>query len=128
MILVDSSVVIDYTRKKDPKLQTVFMAGQAAICGVVRAEVLAGARNDKHRQLIIDDLAWFQELATPEALWEVVGDNLAALYRRGFTMPLPDVVLATLAIANNIELWARDAHFPLIQSVLPQLKLFQEPP
>jgi predicted nucleic acid-binding protein len=38
------------------------------------------------------------------------------------------VAIATVAIANGIELWARDRHFPLIQSILPALRLFQEPP
>ena len=44
------------------------------------------------------------------------------------TVPFPDAVVATLAIANNLELWTRDAHFTLIQQWLPALKLFQEPP
>jgi predicted nucleic acid-binding protein len=43
-------------------------------------------------------------------------------------VPFPDVVLATVAIANGIELWTRDKHFALIQGVLPALRLFQEPP
>ncbi|MFO0807261.1 MAG: hypothetical protein U0746_01420 [Gemmataceae bacterium] len=43
-------------------------------------------------------------------------------------MPFPDAVLATLAIANSIELWTRDKHFALIQTALPALRLFQEPP
>ena len=38
------------------------------------------------------------------------------------------VVLATVAISNDIELWTRDTHFPMIQKVLPALKLFVEPP
>jgi len=39
-------------------------------------------------------------------------------------------LVATLAqhSAAIIELWARDQHFPLIQTVLPSLRLFQEPP
>ena len=50
------------------------------------------------------------------------------LRRRGVTVPFQDAFMATLAIANDIELWARDAHYPMIQSILPSLKLFQEPP
>ena len=37
-------------------------------------------------------------------------------------------LIATVAIEINIELWTYDSHFQMIQSVLPQLRLFQEPP
>jgi predicted nucleic acid-binding protein len=57
-----------------------------------------------------------------------VGDNLAALRRGGITVPFPDTVIATVGIENDVEVWTRDPHFPAMQSVLPQLKLLQEPP
>ena len=38
------------------------------------------------------------------------------------------VLLATIAIESDIELWTYDSHFALIQAVLPALRLFQEPP
>jgi predicted nucleic acid-binding protein len=44
------------------------------------------------------------------------------------TVPFSDVLIATLAIANNAELWQRDRHFMVIHSVIPGLRLFQEPP
>ena len=43
-------------------------------------------------------------------------------------MPFPDAVIASVAIANGIELWTRDRHFTLVQQLLPALKLFPEPP
>ena len=41
---------------------------------------------------------------------------------------LPDAVIATVGLANDIEVWARDPHFPMMQLILPALKLYQEPP
>ena len=70
----------------------------------------------------------FRPLPIPEILWETVGRNQARLRANGITVPLTDTVVASLAIALNLELWAYDAHFALIQRVLPALKLFQEPP
>ena len=49
-------------------------------------------------------------------------------FSAGVTVPFPDVVLVTLAIDSGVELWTRDKHFALMQTVLPALKLFQEPP
>lgn len=42
MILVDAGVLIDFLRIKDPKLGRLFRSEPVAICGVTRAEILAG--------------------------------------------------------------------------------------
>jgi predicted nucleic acid-binding protein len=70
----------------------------------------------------------FQQAATPDSCWDLVGDNLADLNARGITVPFADAVIATLGIENDIEVWARDPHFPTMQKILTGLKLFQEPP
>ena len=128
MILVDTTVVIDYTRGKDAKLQALLSALPVAVCGVVRAEVLHGSRDPAHRQMLLIALAAFPLLSIPDALWDVTGDNLAALRSNGVTVPLSDAIIATLAIENDLEAWARDPHFPAMQRILPRLRLFHEPP
>lgn len=128
MILVDASVLIDFLRTKDPKLFGLFRSLPLAVCGVTRAEILAGARGDKNRQRLLQLLGTFQQMSTPESLWDRVGETLASLYAGGVTVPFPDAVLATLAIENQMEVWARDPHFPMIQKILPKLQMYQEPP
>ncbi len=119
---------VKFHQGKDPKLTALLPALPVAVCGVKRAEVLCGSRNPANRQKLLTSLSAFQTLPIPEALWDVVGDNLAALRAVGLTIPFPDTVLASVAMANGIELWTRDKHFPLVQRFLPALKLFQEPP
>jgi predicted nucleic acid-binding protein len=128
MILVDANVVIGYIKKPDPKVLGLFQTHQAAICGITRAEVLHGARNPADRQRLIQELNVFAQIAIPYSLWDAIGDALASLRAAGVTVPFPDTVLACVAIEYGIELWTRDQHFQLMQTVLPQLKLFQEPP
>jgi predicted nucleic acid-binding protein len=128
MILVDASVLIDYLRTKDPKLDKQFRTSTVAICGVTRAEILAGARSAKDRVRLVGFLARFHQAPTPETWWDLVGDNLAALYARGVSVPFPDAVVATVGIENDVEVWARDPHFPIMQTALPRLKLYKEPP
>jgi predicted nucleic acid-binding protein len=128
MILVDTSVVIDYTRGKDPKLRALVQTKPVAVCGVVRAEILCGARNAADRANLLVELAAFQAVATLESVWDALGDNLAQVRRNGLTVPLADAIIATLGIENDLEVWSRDQHFPAIQAILPRLKLFQEPP
>lgn len=48
MILIDSSVVIEFTRSGDPALLKQFFIHNGAITGITRAEVLHSARNPKH--------------------------------------------------------------------------------
>jgi predicted nucleic acid-binding protein len=128
MILVDTSVLIEFLRTKDRRLAQHFQTLAVASCGVIRAEILAGARSaaDRHRLTVF--LSPFHQIATPESIWETVGDNLAILAAQGLTVPLTDMLIATVAVNNNLELWQRDRHFSDIQRILPTLRLFQEPP
>ncbi len=128
MILVDAGVLIDFLRTKDPKLNKLFRSLPVAVCGVTRAEILAGARSTKDRQRLLRFLGTFQQMAIPEPFWDVAGENLAALYARGLTVPFPDAVIAALGIEYGVEVWARDPHFAAMQKILPGLTLFQEPP
>jgi predicted nucleic acid-binding protein len=126
MILLDSSVVIDLFRDQDDRILDVILDRDAAICGITRAEVLYGARDASHRVKLMAALDLFQSLALPETIWDQVGDNLVGCRTHGLTVPLADAVIATVAMTNNVELWARDRHFLLIKQVMPALRLFQE--
>jgi predicted nucleic acid-binding protein len=118
VILTDTSVVIDYARGKDAKLAGLISQRPVAVCGIVRAELLCGARDPAHRSNLLTLLATFAQISISEPIWDVAGDHLAALRRRGITVPFPDVVIATLGIVNDIEVWARDPHFPAMQTAL----------
>jgi predicted nucleic acid-binding protein len=89
---------------------------------------LRGGRGAADRQRLIIFLAPFHAIPTPESIWDLVGDNLSTLGAAGVVVPLPDALVATLAIENDLEIWARDPHFPTMQQYLPRLKLFQPPP
>lgn len=128
MILIDTSVLIDYVRSKDAALLLAMQTHAGAVCGVIRAELLAGTRNPHDRLQLLLLLDSLQQVVTPEDVWDAVGDNAAKLRSLGVNLPLVDVVIATLAMANNVELWTRDAHFTLVQRLLPSLRLFVEPP
>lgn len=127
MLLVDSGIVIAYLRTREARLQELLQTRQAAVTGVVRAEVMAGAKDpadDADTELALNALG---QVDFPHALWDDVGRNRGKLFAAGLSIPFNDVVLATLAIHLDIDLWSRDRHFPMIQAVLPALKLFREP-
>ena len=75
MILADTTVIVDYLRGKDAKLQGLITSLPIAICGVVRAEVLCGARDTAQRTKLLGQIDRFHHLLFSESLWDAVGDN-----------------------------------------------------
>jgi predicted nucleic acid-binding protein len=128
VILVDTSIVIDYARGKNASLSALIPTVGAAICGIVRAELLCGARDTTHRAALHNLLATFHQIPISDSLWDTVGQNLAALHLHGLTLPFPDVVIATLGIDRGLRIWSTDPHFTTMQSTLPQLQLYHPPP
>jgi predicted nucleic acid-binding protein len=128
MILTDTTVVIDYLRAPTVQLVKIIQLNQAAICGATISEVYAGARSPADFKKYDKALSVFAVVAIRKKTWPNLGRNLAQLGAKGITVPFPDALIATLGIENDIEVWARDPHFPMMQQVLPELKLFQEPP
>lgn len=128
MILVDTSVLIDYQRTRDPKLKQIFASSPVAICGATRAEVLHGARDPADRQQLLTLLNSFQQHLIPGNHLGRAWRPLAALRVVGLTIPFPDALIITVGITHNLEVWPHDKHFQDVQKVLPALKLYQEPP
>jgi predicted nucleic acid-binding protein len=128
MILVDTSVFIDFLRAKDPRMKGHFATFGAAVCGAVRAEVLAGALSPAHAAKLAAALNALPQIPTPESVWDIVGEHLAALRRNGLTAGFVDVVIATAAMTAGLELWTRDKFLLSLPTHLPGLRLFPEPP
>jgi predicted nucleic acid-binding protein len=53
-------------------------------------------------------------LETNKDLWKKAGELSSTLRRRGKTIPFSDILIATLALENNLSLLTRDEHFKLI--------------
>lgn len=128
MILLDSSVVVEYLRAPAGKLQGLFAQLRPAVCGVVRAEVLHGSRDLRHLSVLTSALDQLPQHPIPQDIWDELGKNLCELRLRGLTVPFPDALIATLAIRDGMEVWTYDNHFRGIQAVLTKLQLFVEPP
>ena len=46
------------------------------------------------------------------------------LRSNGITLPFQDVVIATIAMVNDAQVWTNDVHFSRMKTVMPSLKLF----
>jgi len=124
MILLDTNVIIDYWQNYTEEAGLALLRWDPCICGVVLAELLHGALNEREVAWMQTALSKFRWLETHADVWRCLGLNLTALRQAGLKMPFQDVLLATVAIVHDAYIWSNDKHFVLMQQVLPSLQLF----
>jgi predicted nucleic acid-binding protein len=118
VILIDTSAWVEFLRDTgSPICQRVddLLAAEIATCDVIRMEVLAGARDERHLQQLRQLLARASTLPTGSVDYEVA----AALYRtcrqRGHTVrKLVDCLIAAVAIRADVPILHRDADFDIL--------------
>ena len=124
-VLADSNIFIDFWKKPDQALIETFSNEDIVTCGVVKAELMHGAKSDADLNRICELLDEFETLDFEASDWKDLGNDLYALRTNGVTVPFQDAVIALLAIKNKIPLWTRDTHFSYIQRVLKALELYE---
>ena len=124
MILVDSNILIDYYRSRNSELAKKIDSMPIAICGVVKSELLHGARTNEEIDDMLHSFVTFDLLYTDEYDFEGVDFMLQTLRENGVTVPLADVMIAFCAIKYDVPLWTRDGHFRLIQGLYPELAFY----
>lgn len=126
MILVDSSVWISFlngvTSAEAAFLSGCIADGRALIIpGLVRTEVLMGARTEAHALRISESLSAYPLVPEPTP---ADYEGAAAIYRtcraRGYTIRSAiDCLIAQLCLRDGYELLAKDRDFDTIASAFP---------
>lgn len=73
VILVDTNVIIDFGRNPSEALKKIFIEEKVAICGIIKAELMHGARSEKDLHTISEALADFEYISLDESIWDEVG-------------------------------------------------------
>jgi predicted nucleic acid-binding protein len=123
VILADTSVIIDFWKNPGEEKKAIFLQDQVAICGIITAELMHGAKNEADLERIAKALADFAYLPVEEELWIQVGGILYRLKRNGVSAPFQDVVITSLCLQHGCRLWTLDKHFESIRSVEKELQL-----
>ncbi len=124
MILADTSVIIDFWKYPDKKKKEIFDNNEIAVCHVVRAELIHGARSEREKKKIENALNEFTHLEIDDEVWESLGDILYTLKKEGLTVPFQDALIAAVAIKHKCQLWNLDKHFPKMSEKIKELELF----
>jgi len=124
MILVDTSIIVEYWKNPKNEYTEVFVTQDIAICGIVQAELIYGARSKKEIEKIVYALECFTFIDIDKDDWNGIGKLLNKLIMKGVTIPFQDATIAYLAVKNNIPVWTGDKHFELISDVVKELKIY----
>jgi hypothetical protein len=123
-ILIDTSVWIDYFRKPDSetgdKIVKHLKRGSISTCGIVVFEVLQGAADLEEFSFLEENLKGLHFLEANAEIHFEAGRISYDLRKHGITLPLSDILIATLATSNNQTLWTKDQHFKKIKGLQHQ--------
>ena len=124
MILVDTNIIIDFWNNPKAAAEKIFSENDIAICGVIKTELLRGSQSADDFAQIQMSLADFYYLNFAENDWVALAKQFITLKKHGLVVPFQDAMIAFLAIKYDCEVWTNDKHFKLMQTAIPQLKLF----
>ena len=88
------------------------------------AELLRGAVSEKQFNQLKSSLECFEYIPFEQEDWDSLPRLLYTLKTNGIAVPFQDAMIALLAMKAACPLWTTDRHFSILQSVLPELKLF----
>jgi len=120
---VDTSVWISYFRDGGSDLGDLIdeLIDEARVHtnGVVLAELLTGARTPAELERLAAALAGLKFLPSGRSSFESAGRNGYALKRKGVSVPLSDILIATDCVDHDLVLIEADRHYATIASHLP---------
>ena len=122
-VVIDTSVWVAFLRGgRSPEaaaVEELVRSARAVTCGIVLAELLAGVKSAEQRERLSDALTGLDYVEMREQTWRRAGDLAAGLRDKGRTLPMSDLIVAALALENNLSVFTRDDHFQHI----PDLRL-----
>ncbi|MFC1706798.1 PIN domain-containing protein [Planctomycetota bacterium] len=123
-VLVDTSAWIEFFRKGDSHVAGVvdqlLHNDLIAIPGVVRAEILQGARQHKEYDSLAKLIDALPRLNDPDDLWEQVSQLGFALRLKGLGgLGIPDLIIAVHARHHEARVLTLDRHFRAMADVVP---------
>lgn len=119
-ILVDTSIWIEYFRG-NKRVQDVIhdiKRFQCFIIGPVIAELLLGIKTSGEKEQLITCMRALPMLEITDNDWVNAGNTGNLLRQKGITVPLPDLIIFSVADKNSCALFTLDKHFEIIKTAV----------
>lgn len=126
MILVDTNVLINYWNNPKELLKLNISKDKHSICGIVKTELLHGAKSDDEADRMLGFFQSFNLIPIDEYDWEFAGLMLQTFRSQGISIPVTDALIAYIGIKYDIPVWTNDKHFKYMQAIYPELRLYEE--
>ncbi len=104
MILVDTNVILDFWRKPTSGAENIFLTEEVVICGVVKAELIHGAKSNNDIANILEALSAFECIPISDSVWNELGPLLYQLRTNGITVPFQDALISALSIQEDLSI------------------------
>jgi len=122
-ILADTTAWIEFFRGKSKvadRFEMLLIENAVCTCGVVMFEVLQGIKSEGEKNKILSILATLPYFEMMKKLWQSAAELSLSLKKNGVNLPLSDILIAAIAVENDLSIYTLDNHFTLI----PNLKLY----
>lgn len=121
MILIDTSCWVEYFRPSggevSGEVERLVRCDEAAICGVILAELLQGTRTEGEYSGLRTALGAVEWVRVGDRTFERAGRIAFDLRRAGTTVPLTDCIIAACAESAGMQILTLDFHFQEIEKV-----------
>lgn len=117
-ILIDTSVWIDFFRRKDAelieKVAVLLESERAVYTGIIALELINGAKGQKELQALHDTFDIMEKISESDGTYFNAGKAGYELARKGHTLGVVDLLIAQIALENRCALMTFDEHFRII--------------
>ena len=118
-VLIDTSAWIDFFRKKDLRIYTLvaklLKEKRAVASGIIALELLRGGKTIKELNYLNDLFEVITMVFPDPQSFMLAGKMGYSLARKGHALGVVDLLIAQLAIGNNLALLTLDQHFKIIE-------------
>lgn len=123
-VLIDTSVWIEFFKKRSITGDAVVVLlnkGLVWVSGIVLFELVQGAKTEVEKTRIISQLTNLHYVEMSVGKWQRAGELAIMLKKNGLNLPVSDILLAVVAIENNLSVFTLDKHFESI----PGIRIFK---
>jgi predicted nucleic acid-binding protein len=121
LVIIDTSVwIAAYGKKPSPmkaEVHRLVESGQAAITGLIMAEILRGARSEQEFDQMTEELLAAEYLEDNYEIWLSAAHILYELKMRGEVIPLPDALIAAHSLQGSHSVYTTDGHFERVKGL-----------
>lgn len=124
-LLLDTCAWVDYFKSRSSSLkqavEELLLTEQVYVCGPVLYELSQGIKSEKEKALLTSAFTALVYVEMNEALWFKAGEVSTLVKKQGKTIPLSDILIASLALEHGLTILTADKHFEQI----PGLRLYK---